>query len=268
MVSGTSDPDTIVEIIDENLNVVGSIHATTHSTYSIPISFGNGAHTIVARAHDGAGNTSVSPGRSFTVNVPANAPNPPTFGAPLPNSAQPQAVTFSGTSDPGTEVYVYDGSTLLGSTAAPGGGWQLTANLTQGLHTNVHAHAVLNGVPGSDTYADPFTVDSTAPTIAVDTTLLPVYVSALSPDVTGEAHDDGPITAPPSVRGVVVQVYQYTSGAPVGNEVAAVCTGCGTQDASWSYTPGLPAGAYTVEVHSVDEVGNRSPGQRFTLVVV
>ncbi|GAA4363055.1 hypothetical protein GCM10023185_31480 [Hymenobacter saemangeumensis] len=172
--TGTGEAGTTIIIIVDG-SPIGTTPADAAGNWSFtqPSALTQGAHTARATATDAAGNISPSSNtNTFTVDtVPPAAPVValPANGSLL-NTVTP---TYSGTAEAGSTVTVIvDGSPLGTTTASAGGAWsfaQPTA-LTQGAHTvrATATDAAGNVSPNSNT--NTFTVDTTAPTVAVSST--------------------------------------------------------------------------------------------------
>src|SRR5262249_52380198 len=147
--------------------------------------------TFTAKAKDAAGNTG-SASTGLTVTIDTAAPNAPTISSITPDTGTSSSdhitsattLTLSGTAEGSSTVSVFDGSALLGTTVAAGGGaWTFSTTVAGNTTHDFTAKATdVAGNTGSAS-ADFFvTVDNSlpgAPTIA-----------AFTPD-TGSSASDG-----------------------------------------------------------------------------
>jgi hypothetical protein len=147
-INGTAESGSTVTIYDSNgTDVLGSGIATG-GNYSIDISLTEGVHTITAKAKDVAGNVGV-PSSGLAITVDLTPPADPT-GLDLDDAddtgdnkdnvtSQASALTISGTGTAGNRVNIYDtnGTTILGTVVAGGGGkFSVDITLTgDGKHT-------------------------------------------------------------------------------------------------------------------------------------
>ena len=122
-----------------------SLDGSAYAPCSTPITFGglaNGAHTLVVRATDGAGNVDAT-AASYAWTVDVVAPAPPVISAPAAGSSMAALVAVSGSAEAGSTVAVsIDGAPVGLVTASGLGAWSFAppAPLAAGPHT-VHATA-------------------------------------------------------------------------------------------------------------------------------
>jgi Bacterial Ig-like domain/Bacterial Ig domain/RTX calcium-binding nonapeptide repeat (4 copies) len=136
--SGTADANSTVTLF-EGTATLGTATADGSGYWSIVPSatFAEGTHTLTATATDAAGNTSAQ--GSITVTVDTTAPTPLIASV----TATKTGVTLSGTSEVGSPVEVYDGTSLLGTaTVSSSGTWSFSATSKQAPTTVVNNFTV------------------------------------------------------------------------------------------------------------------------------
>ena len=224
----------------------------------------NGVYTLKAVQYDDAYNES-APSQPLTITVAGStaavaalAAGEDTGLSAVDNLTSHARPVLTGTVAAGTEVTVWDGSTILGTTTAGSDGvWQFTPlwNLAHGQHT---IELALKDASGHETARD----KSVPFTFAIDlfepgTPGKPVLAEASD---TGTSHTDG-ITndTTPTLTGTA-----YESGGQI--EVYEGTTLLGKADVgadrSWTFTLGTDKaftdGVHTVTVRQVDAAGNAS----------
>ncbi|HEX9696467.1 MAG TPA: hypothetical protein VGB64_09180 [Actinomycetota bacterium] len=268
-ISGTAEPRAHVVIVDE-LGNVRSTTAAEDGTWSYAAIFRAGPHTISAYQDDLAFNASpMSLPVSFTVDVDETPPVAPTILTPSNGDLLPATVVVSGISEPLSTVEVFEdrppGFIIYGSVIAAGDGtWSLTLSLSDGLH-GLRARATDaagNLGPASDEVA--FQVDAVNPTAK---TKKPQYYLIGSwnfidgDTIRGYASDNV------AVASIQVQYFDLIGNLVQDN--VALCSGCGTQSATWEDTPAaLAPGIYFIEATAFDTVGNASSVADFNLLVL
>ncbi|HEX4437656.1 MAG TPA: Ig-like domain-containing protein [Solirubrobacteraceae bacterium] len=141
--------------------------------------------------------------------------------------------------------------------SAPGGAWSYGApTLAQGTYT---AQAAQDDEAGNEGLSAPqtFTVDTTGPAVAVN--LLSSPTNNSKPSITGHLG-----AAPGDVSTVSVVVYQ---GAITGGTTAAEGTATNTGETSWSFSPHLEDGQYTVQAIQSDKAGNITKSNEVTFTI-
>ncbi|WP_162604974.1 Ig-like domain-containing protein [Geomonas terrae] len=198
-VAGTAEAGSTVKVFDGG-ELVGTVVADNsgHWTFTAP-SLGNGTHTFTASSTDAAGN-SASTADGYTVHIDTTAPTPAiqaavddadtTVARVTDNGTIKDATpTLVGTSEPGSTVTIYEGTTIIGTaTADSNGNWTVTptAALSDGTHTFTAIAADAAG--NSNTGASAFTlkIDTSTPhtTTGTDTTAAPSTPAPTTPTAT------------------------------------------------------------------------------------
>ena len=173
--TGLGDPNAVVHFTVDGNAVAATATANASGVWSFtPTGLADGAHTIIASETDAAGNIG-SASLSFTLDH--TAPLAPTITSFSPDTDVADSITtanvltLTGTAAANSTVTLYDGATLLGSTATDGGGaWSITtAKLANGTHDFTATATDLAGnvsAASTDLYATvqapqiPVTVDS------------------------------------------------------------------------------------------------------------
>ena len=167
--------DGTIDAADANLTVslydgttlLGTTTANTSGAWSTGVTLsGDGAHVIVAKATDAAGNTGTSAGLGFTLDT-----TPPTLtivSAPtLTNNATPTISGAIDAADANLAVTIYDGATAIATvTPQSNGAWSAALSLSEGSHSLVAKATDAAGNLGAST-AVAVTVDLTPPTVAI-----------------------------------------------------------------------------------------------------
>ncbi len=247
-ISGTAEANATVSVfVDGNTAAACSAQADMNGVWvcSPATALADGAHTLVARAVDAAGNTSVD-SNSVAITVDGSLPvSPPTITSPVAQASLNDATpTITGTAPPFASVAVFiDGAAMAAcsATAAADGTWSCTPTtaLTDGAHT-VNATATdANGTSAPSMTID-FSVDTLAPVAPVVTSPTANQEVARTPTITGTAEANAAIEV--RVDGQVV------------------CTTTADASGAWScaLTQALPPGAHTVNATAIDAATNRS----------
>ncbi len=241
--SGTGDANALVTISNGSA-VLGSTTAGADGTWSYTPALTDGSYTLTASETDSAGNTG-STSVSFTLDT-----KPPAVTATLASDTGVSThdgitskAALTGGGDPGALVTISNGSAVLGSTTAGADGtWSYTPALTDGSYTLTASETDSAGNTGSTSVS--FTLD-TAP---------PAVTATLASD-TGVSTHDG-ITSKAALTG---------GGDPgalvtISNGSAALGTTTAGPDGTWSYTPALTDGSYTLTASETDSAGNTGTG--------
>ena len=126
-----------------------------HWYYAPAAPLSAGDHVLRFEVVGADGRTVASAERPITVAAGAPSVKPPQITSPSQGQAAPGDV-LSGTAPAGSQVQIYDGSTLIGGTTAGANGkwrFRLPANLTAGVH-DIHVVAVdQTGLPVSQSKA-------------------------------------------------------------------------------------------------------------------
>ncbi|WP_224981934.1 Ig-like domain-containing protein [Geomonas agri] len=187
-VSGNAEAGSTVKVFDGG-QLVGTVVADDAGHWaftSTPLADGS-THTFTATSTDAAGNTTSSAG-GYTVHIDTTAPAPAIQAAiddanpALPPVADNGTIkdatpTLVGTSEPGSTVTIYEGTTVIGSAIADSNGhWTMTpgTSLPDGAHTFT---AVATDAAGnSNATPSVFTVkiDTSTPNTTTDTGTAPL----------------------------------------------------------------------------------------------
>ncbi|WP_272947538.1 Ig-like domain-containing protein [Pantoea sp. A4] len=259
--SGVAEPGTIITIYD-NGNVLGSTttNATTGAwSFNVTTALTDGFHPISVTVTDAAGNVSGTTTASVTVDTVA--PTGLTLSAANNNGTTVVAIANNGVTNDstpllrgngeiGAKVYVYDGTTLLGSTTVTSAGtWSfVTSTLSQGLHTlNVNQVDAAGNIGA--TSAVTLTVDTVAPGASTLTVYDDVGTSQGFLTSGAVTDDNRPTLAGTAEAGSIVTVYDGTT--VLGSVTANATTG------AWTYTTNaLSEGNHTLSVKATDAAGN------------
>ena len=251
---GTVLPGVRVRLSDGGTEL-GTVVADANGNWNVDTTgLSNGLHIISGEVIDEAGNVvSNLPPRFLVVDATAPAAAPVASvtradGAALGTLTAAQAVSLSGTAEPGATVHVFDGATLVGTaTADANGTWSVAAtNLAEGAHSFT---TTVTDAAGNTSTASPvrdLTVDATAPvTAAVAAVTRPDGVAVEAVTNTRDVTLSGTAEA-----GATVHVFD-----------GATLIGTATADANgnWSVAAtGLADGTYSFSTTVTDAVGNTS----------
>lgn len=215
----------------------------TAAPYSANLSFtaaSNGAHTVVVKAYDAAGNVSTS-SQTFTVNIDATKPSVSLQGVPA-TLTEPGDVTLTATAldDQGvTKVEFYDNGTLIATdTEAP---YTMVRSYTaadNGTHTLIARASDAQGNTADATTTVTVDVDTTAPTV-VGTAMPGVLTMPGTATFTATATDD---------RGVT-KVEFYDNGTLIATDTEAPYT----TNRAYAFADN---GAHTITFKAYDAQGN------------
>ncbi len=266
---GTAEAGATV-IVYDGTTALGSVTAGADGAWSFTTAaLSNGVHPLSVTVRDALGNTSAA---SATVSITVDTVAPTASTLQIVNDVTGTVVanggatndstpTLSGTTEAGSRVTIYDGTTVLGTaTAGTGGAWSFTSpTLLAGTHAlSVTVTDAAGNVSGS-----------TAATVIVDTTA-PAAVTALtvsnnngSTPVTipngGVTNDNTPLLSGSGEVGARISVYE---GATLLGTTTVGSNG------QWSLiSPTLASGAHTLTVTATDAAGNVSPGVNATLTI-
>lgn len=261
--SGTGEAGATVTVYDNGVSIGTTTVAADGSwTFTPAAPLSDGSHVFTAGLTDAAGNAS-APSPAFGLAVDSTAPAAPviatltddaapaTGNIPAGGTTNDTTPTIAGTTEPGSTVNVYDGTTLIGTVTADGAGnWTLTPTLVEGNHslTATTTDAAGNTSGASTPFA--VTVDTTAP--------------AASIAVTGITDDTGVVGD--WVTGDTTPIFSGTLGSPLGSgetvqvslDGGATWSPASVNGTNWSwFAPGqLADGGYTLETRVVDNAGN------------
>ncbi|WP_244981472.1 adventurous gliding motility protein AgmC [Corallococcus exercitus] len=217
-------------------------------SYQLPVSLPEGSITVTAVATDAAGNESTPDDTTFTVDLtaPEVEITTPADGTTVASNT----VTVTGTSVGATSVTLtFEGTDYGPIPVDASGNWSqaLPGPLADGTYT---VTAVSTDAAGNESTPDSstFTVDQTAPTVAITT---PANGSTVGANVT--------VTGTTTGATSVTVTFQGTNYGPI------------PVDASGNWSQALPGplanGTYTVTAVAVDGVGNTSPTATSTFTV-
>jgi MYXO-CTERM domain-containing protein len=244
--SGTVEAGATV-VITVDGTVLGNATVTgTTWTFTPTVPLAEGPHTVTATASDDAGNTA-SDSNNFTVDTTA-----PTVAVTTPaegSSTNDTTPTYSGTVEAGATVIITVDGVVLGNATVTGTTWTFTPTvpLAEGPHTVMATASDDAGNTASD--SNTFTVDLTAPAVAVTT-----------PAEGSSTNDTTPAYSGTVEAGATVVIT--VDGVVLGN---ATVTGT-----TWTFTPTVPLleGPHTVMATATDDAGNTaSDSNDFTVDV-
>ncbi len=235
-------------------------------TWSYSPHLSDGIYTVQAEQSDEAGNTGTSAAVTFTVDTtaPVVTLTSPVGGAVV-NTSEPTLTGSGGTVawDSPVAVAIHKGSSLAGQVVASesvpvsGGTWSYAPHLSDGIYT---AQAEQGDEAGHTdrSVAVTFTVDTIAPVVTLTSPGEHAVLSVSDPTIGGGA---GAVAWDHQSVAVTVHEGGSLAGPVVASE--GVLVGGGT----WSYSPHLSDGIYTVQAEQSDEAGNigRSAAVTFTV---
>ncbi|MCY1043439.1 Ig-like domain-containing protein [Corallococcus sp. bb12-1] len=209
-------------------------------TATVPGPLANGSYTVSAVSTNGTTNSTAATS-TFTVAVsaPTVAITTPANGSTTTNPN----VTVTGTATNATSVTVTFQGTNYGPITVTGGNWSqaLPGPLADGPYT-VTAVSTNGSGTNSTTASSTFTVDQTAPAVAISTPANGSIINTPTVTVTGTTSGGASF---------VTLTFDNTSYGPIAVDASG----------NWSYAlPGpLSEGPYTVTATSTDAAGNESP---------
>ncbi|MES2207141.1 MAG: Ig-like domain-containing protein, partial [Pseudomonadota bacterium] len=280
VISGTSEANASLTLYDtDGTTVLGTTTADGSGNWSITSdTLSEGAHILVAKASDTAGNTSVA-SSDLEISIDTTAP---TASAPDLNSGSDSGRSnsdditssttpgFSGKAEVGSAVKLYDtdGSTLLGTATADGSGnWAITSSkLSEGTHTVSIKTTDVAGNVSSASSALSVMIDTTVPTTAA---------------LTVDTVSDSGVSSSDSITNVNQPTFTGTLEAYANVNLfdtnGKTVLGTTTADSlgNWSVTvtqdpiTTLPlAGTHNITVVATDKAGNVSSKSTATKVVI
>ena len=239
-VGGTAEAGSTIKIY-EGTTLLGSAAANGSGAWTYTTSaLTNGVHSLAATATDVAGNTSLA-STALTVTVAPGTPRIASFskdtGTVGDNITSDNTLTLNGTAEAGSNVKVYDGSTLLGSATANGsGGWTYT---TIALFDGTHSfRATATDAAGTS-------AASTAMSVTIDT------IAPASPVIeSGSAKGKFVTLDGTAEAGSTIKVYD-------GSTLLGSTTTSGS--GTWTYeTSTLTIGTHGLAATATDVAGNTS----------
>jgi Ca2+-binding RTX toxin-like protein len=248
--TGTTEAGTTVQLF-EGANLVGTA-TVTGTAWTHTGTFSQGNHTIIARASDTAGNTTDSGTLTFTVDT-----TPPTVSAPdllddsdsrnpTDNKTKLTDLTFTGTTEAGATVEIYEGANLLGNATVSGTTWTYTGTFNPGDHI-ITAKAIDVATNTATSSALTFNVDTTAP-------------GKSAPDMT-DASDSG-ASNKDNITSIKKPTFTGKTEANATVEVFDGATLLGTATANgsgdWTFTPSndLSLDSHSITTKVTDVAGN------------
>jgi large repetitive protein len=263
-VNGAAESGATVTLYDTDGTTVLGTGTATGGNWSITSSaLSEGAHLLMVKATDAAGNTGVtSAGLSVTIDTTAPAaPSTPdlatgsdTGSSSSDNITSATTPMITGTAESGSTVTLYDtdGTTVLGTATATGGNWSITSSaLSEGAHTLTAKATDAAGNVGVASSGLSVTIDTTAPTTTIST-------MAFSADTGSSATDFITKTAAQTVAGT-------TSANIASGEIVEVSTDNGSSwttavssvgTNTWSLSGVTLVGSDTLKVRVSDTAGN------------
>ncbi|UPK20975.1 FecR domain-containing protein [Bradyrhizobium sp. 131] len=234
-----ADAGATVTILD-GTTPIGTAIVQGNGSWSTTVSLNNGSNSLTARASDAAGNTATSSAVVYTLSTTGPTVTE-TLVADTGSSAADHITAnpaLSGTGLANTVVHFTIDGTPVAATATTDaqGAWSfLPSGLADGSHTIVASQTDSFGNTGSASLS--FTLDTTAPTVAITSTGGPV--NQASQTITG--------TVDVADAGASVTILDGTT--PIGT---AIVQGNG----SWSTTVSLNNGSNSLTARASDAAGN------------
>ena len=242
--TGTAEANSTVKVYDGAM-LLGSVTANSSGAWGYTTTaLSGGTHSLTATATDAAGNTGVASSvAAVTVNMPI--PTPPVIasfsndsgvvGDGITNDNTP---TLTGTAQANSTVKVYDGTTLLGSVTANGGGaWSFTTvTLTDGIHSLTTTATDVTGNTSAASTALSLTIDTVAPTPVITGKM--VAFGGIYTSLTGTSEPNS-----------TVSIYDASNGTLLGATKTAA-------NGTWNFAEFGRVAAFTVT--AVDVAGNSS----------
>lgn len=254
--SGTAEADSTIVLYD-GLTAFGTVVADSLGGWSLlSPSLAAGSHSLTAEATDLAGNRSTSAVLVVTIDTVAAVPSlglsaasdTGITGDRITNDATPD---FTGTTEAGGFVSLYEGTTLRGTTTADGAGlWTITSSqMGNGPHTLTARGMDAAGNTSVLSSAVVITIDTVVPNAPTGVTLAPGSDSGASntdrltnvatPTLSGSAEANSTVTL-------------YSGSTIVGTATAG-------GNGAWTVTAAsLADGVNTLTVKATDAAGNTS----------
>jgi hypothetical protein len=245
---GVVEAGDVIKIYDGSI-LLGSTTTNAAGGWSLTSGpLAPGTHALTSTVTDEAGNISAA-SQAIDLTV-ASAPAAPSIGSFSPvtgsvtGATDASVLTLTGTAAANSTVNVYDGSTLLGTTAAnTNGAWSYTtATLANGVHSFTATDA-LSGATSTASTALAVTIDLVAPAAPVISSA--AVVNSNEASLNGTALDQGVAEI-----GDVVKIYDGST--LLGSTTTNAAGG-------WTYTSGpLASGTHALTATVTDEAGNIS----------
>jgi large repetitive protein len=257
-ISGSAEPASTVQVFEG-----AQIAVTTtggNGAWTTSASFAPGAHSIVARATDAAGNTSMtSLTTTFTVDI--TAPPVPVITSPAEGAViNPAQAVIEGVAEPAAQILLYRGLTVVAvTTAAYDGSWSQRLAVESG-QIGVRAQARDNAGNASSLSAErTFIVDATPPSVRFSTADGSIITQLDTARIRGTAEDNH------AVKSITLDFYDV---AGRGSSSQTICTGCPGASVTWEAASTPLVGRYVIRAYATDVVGNRSPEATITVIFV
>lgn len=243
VLSGSAEPGSTVTIYDGE-TAIGSVTAGSDGSWSFPVpALEEGDHSLTTTVTDTAGNTGpASEPIEFAVDTIAPAAasqlvltdsvgdeTGPVAGGATIDDSSPE---LSGQAEPGSIVQIYDGGTLLGSTAVnPDGSWNFTTPaLSNGAHSLTAFVTDAAGNRSEASSAVNFTVDAALPPATSELQITDDSGNTLVTLADGAStRDNTPILSGVVAPGSIVTLFDGTT------ELGSVTAGA---DGQWVYQVG------------------------------
>jgi len=252
MLTGSAEANSTVKIYDGGTSL-GSTAANGAGAWTYDTAaLADGSHSLTATATDAAGNVGTG-SASLALTIDTVAPTAPsiasfspdtgTFGDGITNA---NVLTLTGFAEANSTVKVYDGSTLLGSSATNVSGvWSFaTGTLANGSHDFMATATDAAGNVSADTSALAVTVDNSLAPIAVTNTSLSLSVKGAG------------VLSGNSAADSTISIVDSTSGASLGHTTVAA-------NGAWSLSMGL-----SNSIHSLTETATNQSGNTGSMNVV
>ncbi len=261
--SGSAEAGSTVKIYDNSL-LIGSVSANAGGTWSFQTNtLSDGAHAFNVTAADQAGNVSAN-SAMLNLRIDSLAPENPsitvspakgTITAGMTNSP---TLKVAGLAEAGSTIYVYDGTTLLGTAVAKNSGaWTFTAkNLADGNHSLFASAVDKAGNISQQSETFHVTVDRTAPSAAT--------MQAAAPDI-GEIRDSGSSENHITLEGQA----EASSRLSLFDGKKLIGTTLADENGAWSFvTDALTNGSHKLTAVVTDLAGNASrPSDAFIVTI-
>ena len=264
--SGTAEPNSTVELFTGGNSLIGSDEADGSGNWTISATaLSDGSHAITAVAIDSLSNRSLSSSELYISidTVAAAVPSTPdlesgsdTGASDIDNITSDSTPTFTGTAEPGANVYLYRSSSFqVGSGIASGAGiWSVTAStLPDGIHSIT--------AKSDDSFGNE-SVSSGALVIVLDATpaSAPSSLDMTSESDTGNTfaqfNDNITSITSPTITGTAdpgSKIQIYDSGVLIATHYMS------STDTFWSVVlPDLAEGTYSITAKAVDSADNMS----------
>ncbi|MGK3124520.1 Ig-like domain-containing protein, partial [Candidatus Pantoea formicae] len=221
----------------------------------VTTTLGQGQHTFTVTATDAAGNVTTSPTQTI-INVDSVRPDAPdgvtatvddngtTTDLTSGGTTTDNVITFGGSTEAGSVVTIYDGTTLLGTATVTGTTWTFTTpTLSNGGHSFTATATDAAGNVSDVAPSEPFTQTVNAGVPDTTSTLLITDDSGSTPvELTEGANTKDTTPVLSGVTGVGLLVTILVDGTAVGSVTSDLTTG------QWNYTPTLGQGEHIISI--------------------